>query len=386
MKALGLCSIVREEPLILSAVLAGMANDTYMMALSSSGGGRHLQDCCVCDSGERKLTPASVAWLWCTSQAQMGGRMLWPAEMMSYPSPRSTQWLYCTCSEVSVVCWRENLWCGTSVEEEREAIVWLGFPFSVYCSLSLSPFPVDWWAWLDKEMFVRAGMLSTCGVSIAVRGTTVLWDLRSQFAPLSQKKLQIILNNNKIPLLTTVKNLLETLPSLLTQRNTELPFWLDAKHIHMKYTHLRQPCNMGFPHSIRKSFAPNSLSRALISSHLSCLNLFVLFILSSPTPSTTEGLIQPASLPSATLPDCTEMWFSCKFSFYSPCARCWRPCTSNSILINFSLLPARRAQISPSSLFLGWASWICLNSFIPRNLSSALYSPSLSSPVWASES
>lgn len=61
MKALGLCSIVREVPLILSAVLAEMADGTYMMALSSSGGGRHLQDCCVCDSGERKLTPASVA-------------------------------------------------------------------------------------------------------------------------------------------------------------------------------------------------------------------------------------------------------------------------------------------------------------------------------------
>lgn len=175
------------------------------------------------------------------------------------------------------------------------------------------------------------------------------WDPSLLLYP--RKNTNNLLNNNKIPLLTTVKNLLETLLSLLTQRNTELPFWLDAKHIHIKYTHLRQPCDMGFPHSIRKSFAPNNLSTALFSSHLSCLNLFVLFILSSPIPSTTEGLIQPASLPSATLPDCTEMWFSCKFSFYSPRARCWRPCTSNSILINFSLLPARRARISPSSPF-----------------------------------
>lgn len=114
-----------------------------------------------------------------------------------------------------------------------------------------------------------------------------------------RKNTNNLLNNNKIPLLTTVKNLLETLLSLLTQRNTELPFWLDAKHIHIKYTHLRQPCDMGFPHSIRKSFAPNNLSTALFSSHLSCLNLFVLFILSSPIPSTTEGLIQrlPSHLP-----------------------------------------------------------------------------------------
>ncbi|XP_041910665.1 glyceraldehyde-3-phosphate dehydrogenase-like [Arvicola amphibius] len=61
MKALVLCSIVSEVPLILSAALAGMADGTYMMTLSSSGGGRHLQDCCSSDSGERKLTPASVA-------------------------------------------------------------------------------------------------------------------------------------------------------------------------------------------------------------------------------------------------------------------------------------------------------------------------------------
>lgn len=39
MKALALCSIVREVPLILSVILAGMADGTYMMALSSSGGG-----------------------------------------------------------------------------------------------------------------------------------------------------------------------------------------------------------------------------------------------------------------------------------------------------------------------------------------------------------
>ena len=56
-KALGLCSIVREVPLILSAILAGMTDGTYMMALSSSG---YLQDCCSSDSGERKRTPASV--------------------------------------------------------------------------------------------------------------------------------------------------------------------------------------------------------------------------------------------------------------------------------------------------------------------------------------
>lgn len=147
-----------------------------------------------------------------------------------------------------------------------------GFLF-LSIALLLSPFPMDWWAWIDKEMVIRVDMLSTCGVRIVVRGIIVLWDLRSRFAPLFQKNANNLLNNNKIPLLTTDKNL-ETFPSLLTQRNSELPFWLNEKHIHKKYTQLRQPCDMGFPHSIRKSFAPNNLSRALISSHLSCLNFF----------------------------------------------------------------------------------------------------------------
>lgn len=119
------------------------------------------------------------------------------------------------------------------------------------------------------------------------------------------EKCNILLNsNNRISLLTTVKKIIFLNHiALLIYRNTELPFWLDTKHIHMKYSHIRQPCELRLPHSIRKSFALNSLSRVLIFSHVFCLNLFVLFILSSPTPSTIEGLIQLTSLASATLPD-----------------------------------------------------------------------------------